>query len=191
VLRLVIEPVAGYASFERVAEIAAFTLCAPLAAVSSDSSGQNEAAAVFDQWDAFFEETSCWIATLPIMKDGGSLEDAALYVAFHARLPTPEISFQTEESFVGDVIRVKVGDQSYDFEIDEDMAFASVENEITILKLLLAGQDMVITIQLEGLAEASGKVSANGFHEAYNFLSRTCEFKFIHDLSDALGIEPT
>lgn len=182
---------AGYASFKRVAVIAAFTLCAPLAAVSSDSSDQNEAAAVFDQWDAFFEETSCWIATLPIMKDGGSLEDAALYVAFHARLPIPEVSFQTEESFVGDVIRVKVGDQRYDFEIDKDTAFAPVESEITILKLLLAGQDMTVTFQLEGLAETSGNISANGFREAYNFLSRNCEFKFVPDLSETVGIEPT
>jgi hypothetical protein len=182
---------AGFIGFSVAAVIVAFTLWAPLMAVAADNHDQNEAAAIFDQWDAFFEETSCWIATLPIMKDGSSPEEVALYVAFHARLPMPEISFQTEEKFVGDAIRLTVGNQSYDFEIDEDTAFAPVKSELTILKLLFAGRDMDVTFQLAGLTEVSGKISTSGFREAYNFLSRNCEFKFVPDLSESVGIEPT
>lgn len=190
-LSLVTEPVAGYTSLKQVAVVAALTTCASLAAVASASSEQNESAAVFDQWDAFFEETSCWIATLPLMKDGSSPEEVALYVAFHMQLPIPEISFQTEERFVGDFIRVKVGDQSYAFEIDADTAFAPVESELMILKFLLSGHDMAVTYQLEELAEVSRKTTARGFRDAYNFLSRNCEFKFVPDLSETMGVEPT
>ena len=191
VLRLVVEPMPRFMSFRLAAVIVALTLCAPLAAAASDSSNQNEAAAIFDQWDAFFEETSCWIATLPLMEDGSSPDEVALYVAFHMQLPIPEISFQTEERFVGDAIRVKIGDQSYDFEVDDDTAFAPVKSELTILKSLLVGNDMSVTFQLVGLEEASGKISTNGFRDAYNFLSRDCEFKFVPDLSETVGIEPT
>lgn len=190
-LSLVIDPVAGYTSFKQVAVVAALTTCAPLVAVASDSSDQIEAAAVFDQWDAFFEETSCWIATLPLMKDESSPEEVALYVAFHMQLPIPEISFQTEERFVGDFIRVKVGDQSYDFEIDEDTAFAPVESELTILRQLLLGHDMSVAFQLAELEPTTGKITARGFRDAYNFLSRNCEFKFVPDLSETVGVEPT
>lgn len=173
------------------AVLAAFVGWQHSVALAANEPEENEAAAIFDQWDAFFEEGSCWIATLPIMKDGTSPENVALYAAFHMRLPTPEISFQTEDRFAGEVVGLYVEGQLFKFEVDDDTAFASVESELRILKLLLAGYDMTVTYQLSGFDEVSGKIAASGFRDAYNFLSRSCDFQFVPDLSETLGVEPT
>jgi hypothetical protein len=170
--------------------VAIYAIWAPYAVLAAGQSDETDATASFNDWSAFFEEDSCWIATQPGSRGEVIHEEVFLFVAFQKRLALPEISLHTTQEFVDSTVTLGVDDQTFELIVRDDTAFSIDDDGLVILKHFLAGDHSTVTFQLSGLDKMSGPISASGFRDAYNFLSRNCDFRFVPYMSEELGVEP-
>jgi len=161
--------------------LAAGALLLPVSVIA-----ENEADAIetFNDWSAFLEGDSCWIASQIDIGVGIGDEEALFYVAFHKGALAPEILLYSVSTAKIEFVILRIEGIPYKFTAIDDAAFATSGDEMRILKALSAGFDPRILYRLEGSSEVLGRVSKDGFDDAYNFIRRSCGSKFMPDLSN-------
>jgi hypothetical protein len=170
--------------------VAIFAIWAPFAVLAAGQSDETDATASFNRWSAFFEEDSCWVATQPMLEDGTILESVFVYVAFNDNLALPQVAIYAEQGFEDSSVILTSQDDIFELDVNGNAAFPEIEDDVRILKSILAGLDFTLIYNTSGPTETTGFISANGFPDAYNFISRECDFRFVPYMSEDLGVEP-
>ena len=133
---------------------------------------------LFGDWGAYRDGKDCWIVTHPEFEDGTPWEDTFLYVTFHNLVPTPSISIwptvPVNEEFG---VIVHLGDASQKFTFANEVAFPDRGEDIPILKSMISSENLSFDISTTENGIVASSVSYDGFLEAYNYLSKACDFR--------------
>ncbi len=146
----------------------------------------------FESWSAFFAEDDCWIASFFNSKTTDDVLEVYYFVTFHRSLPVPRISILPSEGFkLGETLPVNVGEVDYEFIAHEGMAYPTDDDEMVLFKKMLNSEPLTAVLIDANGTNHEAYISYAGFRDAYNYLSRECDFYFNSDLSDTEGVEPT
>ena len=147
---------------------------------------------MFGGWSAFIDGDDCWVASHPKMPSKVLMEDVLFFVTFHNRFPVPSISIWPTRS-VNELagVQVMTGRQDFTFQFSDGIAFPELEDEIPILRALLASNELVIKMEDVAGDELLAYIVYNGFNAAYNYTSKECDFNFLDGLTTEEGTEPT
>jgi len=141
--------------------LTAATVLFALVAAQVSAEEEIDAEKGFEDWAAFRDGGDCWIATFFEHKKADEVFTTYYFITFHDRSPQPRISIIPSSNY-------KTG---------------------LFLPLNVGG----VIYELRDVDGDSRKldVSYSGFRDAYNYLSRSCEFDYTPRLSDIDGVEPT
>jgi hypothetical protein len=147
----------------------------------------------FKDWAAFIDGGDCWIATLFEHKKADEVLSTYYFVTFHNRSPQPRISIIPSSDYNTDLmLPLIVGGVTYELEMFEGAAFPiDDEEEMSIFRKMLDSEPVSFTLKHGDGESHELDVSYLGFRDAYNYLSRACEFDYTPGLSDVEGVEPT
>ena len=166
------------------------TFC--LIAVSANAEEDIVADRMFGDWSAFIDGDDCWVASHPAAPAGPPLEDVYFFVTFHNLFPAPSISIWPHRVVNEQAgLQVLTGRHEFAFQFADGIAFPELEDELPILRALLASKKLVIKLEDAAGNELLGHIVYNGFSDAYNYTSRACEFNFHDGLTTEDGTEPT
>ena len=145
----------------------------------------------FDDWSVFMDEQDCWIATFVDFGHDNVETEIYYFVTFHRQTPEARLSLSPSggAGFV-DTPSVFIDQNEINVEVRDGFAFPVGDDEEKLFRAMLEAQSISINIPILAGASLNGFVSLRGFREAYNFISRECEFDFDPGLSDRSGIEP-
>lgn len=166
------------------------TFC--LVAVCATAEEDIVADRMFGDWSAFIDGDDCWVASHPRVPGKALMEDVFFFVAFHNRFPAPNISIwptRTVNEQAG--LQVLAGRQEFAFQFADGIAYPKLEDEMPILRALLASKKFVIRLEDVAGNELLGHIVYNGFNAAYNYTSKECDFNFLDGLTTEEGTEPT
>lgn len=163
-----------------------------LIAVSANAEEDIVADRIFGDWSAFIDGDDCWVASHPDVPGKAQMGDVFFFVAFHNRFPAPSISIWPIRAVNEQAgLQVLTGRQEFAFQFADGIAYPKLEDEIPILRALLASKKLVIKLEDAAGNELLGNIVYNGFSDAYNYTSRACEFNFHDGLTTEDGTEPT
>jgi hypothetical protein len=128
----------------------------------------------YDAWGVFKDERACWIATNADQAGDLVAEDQFAFVSFFYGDQIPEISFNAPDCCDDDVSA-----HSKDYVMPlfyfEDTLFPAEKDELDFLMSLLLSDSVEIVDDSSGIRLMSFPLL--GFREAYNEVSRICEFR--------------
>lgn len=147
----------------------------------------------FEDWAAFRDGGDCWIATFFEHKKADEVLTTYYFITFHDRSPQPRISIIPSSNYkTGLMLPLSVGGVTYELEMFEGAAFPIDEDkEMSIFRKMLDSEPVSFTLRDVDGDSRKLDVSYSGFRDAYNYLSRSCEFDYTPGLSDIDGVEPT
>jgi hypothetical protein len=145
----------------------------------------------YGEWSLFIDDNDCWLASNPSDQNGETDINTFYYVTFHNNEPRPNNSvfFSVPDSDAGSLI-LESPTRSYDFSIYGDTAYPNAENELTILKELLIANTFKLYISTLEYGRRELSLSSKGFKNAYNSISKQCEFFPAGDLTTISGHDP-
>jgi hypothetical protein len=145
------------------------------AALATSSSAEDYASiSDFEAWGMFRDDGACWIATNADQAGDFVAEDQFAFVSFFYGDQIPEISFNAPDCCDDDVSA-----HSKDYVMPlfyfEDTLFPVEKDEVDFLMSLLRSDSVEIVDDSSGIRLMSFPLL--GFREAYNEVSRICEFR--------------
>ncbi len=146
----------------------------------------------FRGWSTFFADNTCWVATYSIDSEGRTDRSTMMHVSFIDGSTIFEISVITNiERVEYGSNSLRAGDEIYALEDVDGLLFPDENEEEPLFWWLLRGNDVVFQ-QDNDEAERSHLIfKAAGFFEAYQFVSRECNFILPGRLGDTREREPT
>lgn len=146
----------------------------------------------FESWHVFMDEDDCWMATYAEFADAAPEYDIYYFVTFHRRTPEPKLSLFP---FKGDTSRhqlsLNVGRESFNLFVANDFAYPTDEDELEIFRHMLKDEPIAFSMLNPKGGDFNASISYSGFRDAYNYLSKQCNFRFNPGLSDFEGVEPS
>ena len=133
-----------------------------------------EPISTFDAWGVFGDEGACWIAANADQAGDFVAEDQFAFVSFFYGNHVPEISFKAPDCCDDDV-SAHAKDYVMPLFYFADTLFPGEKNELDFLMSLLRSKSVEIVDDITGAQLMSFPLS--GFREAYNEVSRICEFR--------------
>jgi hypothetical protein len=127
-----------------------------------------------DAWGVFKDEGACWVSANADFAGDFVAEDQLAFVSFFYGEQTPEISFNTPDccdDYVSAHSKYYVMPLFY----FEDTLFPVEKDELDFLMSLLRSDSVEIVDDSSGIRLMSFPLL--GFREAYNEVSRICEFR--------------
>ncbi len=150
------------------------TVFLTMAFVTSPSAEDYESIADFEAWGVFKDEGACWITANADQAGDFIAEDQFAFVSFFYGNHVPEISFYTSDCCDGDV-SAHSDDYKMPLFYYEDTLFPAEKDELDFLISLLRSDSVEIVDDSSGIRLMSFPLL--GFREAYNEVSRICEFR--------------
>ena len=163
-------------SFKKIKSI--FLVCCSIFLCSSAFA--NSSITIGD-WLISFEDSTCWASALIVEdhhKEYDPENDFQYTISFHNGVPSPQ--FTIVSNTIGEVVSaasVKFCDDIFDYQVIEDTAFSYPNNDRKILFNMLDGltPEVIMKINDKNIL-SKPSVSLNGFKDAYNFMSKQCDF---------------
>ena len=145
----------------------------------------------YGEWSLFIDGNDCWLASHPRDKNGDASTNIFYYVTFHNNEPRPKNSvfFSVVDSYAGSLI-LQSPTRSYDFSLYGDTAYPNAENELNILRELLVTNTFKLEISTSDHGLHELYLPTRGFKNAYNSISKQCEFYPAGDLTTIRGHDP-
>ena len=146
-------------------------------------------------WLTTIDNDTCWMSTHPFSQPSAETgrkfhQDIYFFVAFQNGSTQPEFSIFTDE--IDEHIKkvsVSLGLETYEFPVVIDTAFSKSINDRDILFQILKGDKPTFVLKF-GEAESLPLLSVplDGFDDAYNHISKKCNFQnnpdFLRKLSN-------
>ena len=152
-----------------------FCICAPASA--------SEDVAIGD-WLTTIDNDTCWMAAHPFSQPSSEVgrkyhQDIYFNVAFQNGSPQPEFSIFTDEiDKHNKEIMVSLGSETYEFPVIIETAFSKSMNDRDILFQMLKGDTPTFVLKLGGTEDLPLlSVTLHGFEDAYNYISKKCNFR--------------
>jgi hypothetical protein len=146
----------------------------------------------FEDWSAFFAEDDCWIASYFNAKSNDEVFEVFYFVSFHRGSPQPRISIAPNGGFVlDDTLLVELGGKNYELIAYEGIAYPMDDDEMVLFEKMLNSEPITSVLTDANGTNYEAYISYAGFRDAYNYISRECDFNFNVDFSDTEGVEPT
>lgn len=148
--------------------------------LSSAISQEADAIISFGLWSVFEDEVACWAASEvdEINSDFGALdlEKAMMFVSFFHQQPVPEVSFALGDC-CEELLVAHLGDAQADFLSDDEGYYFPVEDDRDLLFALLGSRQLALSTP--NASEPVVTFSLDGFKDAYNHLSKMCDFTHV------------
>jgi hypothetical protein len=159
-----------------VSSVITTTLGALASAGSLAASAElSDAIVAFGEWGVYKDEVACWIAANPdsTYDSALALYEQSMSVAFFYGSHAPQVSFTTTDCCAG---AMSAHTQSYTMPLlfRDDTYFSKLEDDVLFLKSAL--QSEVVSIVSDGTGNQFMSFSTQGLQEAYNEVSRICDF---------------
>ncbi|WP_412507323.1 hypothetical protein [Roseovarius sp. SYSU LYC5161] len=152
-----------------------------VAAQPSAVTAETELLGSFGYWSAFQYDTDCWVATEPadltVTQAKVKTGDGELYlmIAFKYGSTMPSVQIWLSEEF-GDILLASavVRGTTHPLFYSDEALWLPVDSEVTVVKQLLGGNDLKLSVEGEGTTEIAATYSTEGLQEAYNHMARFC-----------------
>ena len=149
---------------------------------------------VIDDWRTTIDNDTCWMTAHPFDQpsSGGGHhfnEDIRFNIMFPYGSTKPEFSIYTDQiDKHNEKVLVYLGSEVYEFEIIIDHAHSKVGTDRDILFQMLRGNMPMFDLKVTD-AESTPplSVSLSGFKNAYNYISKKCNFHKIPSLPEKLS----
>ena len=152
-----------------------FCICAPASA--------SEDVAIGD-WLTTIDNDTCWMAAHPFSQPSSEAghkfhQDIYFNVAFQNGSPQPEFSIFTDKiDKHNEEVLVSLGSETYEFPVIVETAFSKSMNDRDILFQMLKGDTPTFVLKLGGTEDLPLlSVPLHGFEDAYNSISKKCNFR--------------
>lgn len=130
--------------------------------------------AEFEDWGVFKDAGACWIATNPIHFKASEAVESFAFVSFFYGSHIPEISFYTP-GCCGGQVSAQTSGYTMPLNYKKDTYFSAGKDETNFLLSLLRSSTVEIVDNSSGKPILS--FSLAGFKEAYNQVSKICDFR--------------
>ena len=135
-------------------------------------------------WLTTIDNDTCWMAANPFNQPNSQAGrhfhiDIYFNVAFQNGSPQPEFSIFTDEiDKHNEEVSVSLGSETYEFPVIIETAFSKSMNDRDILFQMLKGDTPTFVLKL-GETESLPLLSVplHGFEDAYNYISKKCNFR--------------
>lgn len=134
----------------------------------------HESIAEFKAWGVFKDEGVCWISTNPTFTKDLEAADRYAHVSFFYGRHIPEISFYTP-GCCGLTVSARTQSYKMPLKYRVDTYFSAKRDETNFLLSLLRSSTVEIVDDSSG--ERILSFSLAGFKEAYNQVSKICDFR--------------
>ena len=149
---------------------------------------------VINDWLTTIDNDTCWMTAHPFNQpsSGGRRhfnENIRFNIIFPYGSMNPEFSIFTDQiDKHNETILVSLGPEVYEFEIITDHAHSKVGTDRGILFEMLQGNMPTFVLKVTD-AESTPplSISLSGFKDAYNYISKKCNFHKMPSLPEKLG----
>lgn len=153
---------------------------------SADDAYYFDSLTEIESWGLFKDENTCWIATQASEASETNLnsEEQVLYVTFFSGSRAPKISFYLPKCCSGEISAKTKGEVTSLVRLEEDYFYPDDKrgDEKLLMNFLSSSDVQLISSEHE---KPIVTFSLFGIREAYNKISRTCEFHPLKFLKDA------
>jgi hypothetical protein len=152
-----------------------FCICAPASA--------SEDVAIGD-WLTTIDNDTCWMAAHPFSQPSSEAghkfhQDIYFNVAFQNGSPQPEFSIVTDKiDKHNEEVLVSLGSETYEFPVIVETAVSKSMNDRDILFQMLKSDTPTFVLKVKETESLSLLyVPLEGFEDAYNYISKKCNFR--------------
>ena len=139
---------------------------------------------VIGDWLTTVDYDTCWMAAHPFSQPSSEVgrkyhQDIYFNVAFQNGSPQPEFSIVTDKiDKHNEEVLVSLGSETYEFPVIVETAFSKSMNDRDILFQMLKGDTPTFVLKL-GETESLPLLSVplHSFEDAYNYISKKCNFR--------------
>ncbi|MDB9923884.1 hypothetical protein OAC90_00210 [Planktomarina sp.] len=138
---------------------------------------------VIDDWRTTIDNDTCWMTAHPFDQSGSEAsrhfnENIRFNILFPYGSPDPQFSIYTNQiEKHNEEVFVSLGSGTYVFEVITDHAYSKDTNDRDILFQMLKGDKANFVLKV-GESESTPllSISLSGFKDAYNYISKKCNF---------------
>ena len=132
----------------------------------------------FESWSVFIDSGDCWISSFTKDSLGYDNKNMMVYVTFHGRDPTPQVSvlFKTEQNLHWAKVNLSIGENKYTLLNDAQTAFATANENMEIFKLMVSKAPSTLSLAYPWKNIGEFNITYEGFNEAYKYVSNNCDF---------------
>lgn len=147
-----------------------------------------------DDWLTTIDDDTCWMTAHPFDQPTSGArrhfnENIRFNIIFPYGSQSPEFSIYTDRiNKHNEAIVVSLGSKIYEFEIITDYAYSKVGTDRDILFEMLQGNMPTFVLKVTDTESTSPlSISLSGFKDAYNYISKKCNFHKMPSLPEKLG----
>ena len=149
---------------------------------------------VIDDWLTTIDNDTCWMTAHPFDQPSSGAsrhinEDIRFNILFPYGSLDPEFSIYTNQiDKHNEEVLVSLGSETYEFEVITDHAYSKAANDRDILFQMLKGDTATFVLNI-GESESTPplSISLSGFKDAYNYISKKCNFHKTPSLPQKFG----
>ena len=149
---------------------------------------------VIDDWRTTIDNDTCWMTAHPFDQPSSEVsrhfnENIRFNILFPYGSPDPQFSIYTNQiDKHNKEVLVFLGSETYEFEVITDHAYSKVTHDRDILFQMLKGDKANFVLKV-GERESTPllSISLSGFKDAYNYISKKCNFHKMPSLPQKFG----
>ena len=144
-----------------------------------------------DDWLTTIDDDTCWMTAHPLVRPRAKrlFHNIRFNIIFPYGSMNPEFSIYSDQiDKHNETILVSLGSEIYEFKIITDHAHSKVGTDRDILFEMLQGNMPTFVLKVtDAKSTPPLSISLSGFKDAYNYISKKCNFHKMPSLPKKLG----